>query len=50
MSTQRYSVTPQPIDTLLAWVKWMDIPDYETFLRQRRALMAKKIQTWFQTL
>ena len=21
MSTQRYSVTPQPIDTLLAWVK-----------------------------
>jgi hypothetical protein len=27
-----------------------DIPDYEAFLRARRALMAKKIQTWFQTL
>jgi hypothetical protein len=27
-----------------------DIPDYEAFLRKRRVLMAKKIQTWFQSL
>jgi hypothetical protein len=27
-----------------------DIPDYEAFLRERRVLMAKKIQTWFNTL
>jgi hypothetical protein len=26
------------------------VPDYETFLRQRRLLMAKKIQTWFNSL
>jgi hypothetical protein len=27
-----------------------DIPGYEAFLRKRRVLMAKKIQTWFQSL
>ena len=27
-----------------------EIPEYEAFLRQRRGLMAKKIQTWFETL
>lgn len=27
-----------------------EIPDYEAFLRERRVLMAKKIQTWFQSL
>lgn len=27
-----------------------DIPEYETFLRERRVLMAEKIQTWFQSL
>lgn len=27
-----------------------EIPDYEAFLRERRALMAKKIQIWFQSL
>lgn len=27
-----------------------EIPDYEAFLRERRALMAKKIQAWFQSL
>jgi hypothetical protein len=26
------------------------IPDYEAFLRERRVLMAKKMQTWFQSL
>jgi hypothetical protein len=26
------------------------IPDYESFLRQRRQLMAQKIKTWFQSL
>lgn len=68
MSTQRYSVTPQPIDTVLAWVKSGEIaiPEIQRpfvweptkvrnlldslFLRERRALMAKKIQTWFQSL
>ena len=27
-----------------------EIPDYETFLRKRRLLMAQKIKTWFQSL
>lgn len=27
-----------------------EIPDYESFLRQRRVLMAKKIQAWFNSL
>ncbi len=27
-----------------------EIPDYEDFLKQRRLLMAKKIQTWFHSL
>jgi hypothetical protein len=27
-----------------------DVPDYETFLRERRVLMAKKIQNWFNSL
>jgi hypothetical protein len=33
MSTQRYSVTPQPIETLLAWVKSGEtaIPDKGLF-------------------
>lgn len=26
------------------------VPDYETFLRERRQLMARKMKTWFQTL
>ena len=26
------------------------IPDYESFLRERRQLMARKIKNWFQTL
>jgi len=50
MSTQRYSVTPQPIDTVLAWVKSGEIADRDAFLRERRALMSKKIQTWFDLL
>lgn len=27
-----------------------EIPEYEAFLRERRTLMARKIQTWFQSL
>jgi hypothetical protein len=27
-----------------------DVPDYETFLRERRVLMAKKIQNWYNSL
>ncbi len=26
------------------------VPEYETFLRERRLLMAQKIKAWFQTL
>lgn len=33
-------------ETLLAG----DIPDYDVFLEQRRKLMARKIQTWFEVL
>jgi hypothetical protein len=25
-------------------------PDYDTFLRDRRGLMAQRIKTWFETL
>ena len=74
MATQRYSVTPQPIETLLTWVKSGEIaipeiqrpfvwgakkvcnllderqPDYDTFLVERRRLMALKIKQWFEVL
>ncbi len=50
MATQRYSVTSHPIETLLTWVKSGEIamPDYDTFLAERRRLMALKIKQWFE--
>jgi hypothetical protein len=49
MFTQRYSVELRanclPVSLLDG-----DIPDYEAFLRERRMLMTKKTQTWFQAL
>lgn len=59
MSTQRYSVTPHPIEELRAnlcascipeGIIVGDIPAYDTFLDQRRRLMAGKIKTWFGSL
>lgn len=50
MSTQRYSVTPHPIETLLTWVKSGEIARCNDFLEQRRRLMALKIKQWFELL
>ena len=52
MATQRYTVTPHPIETLLTWVKTDEIaiPDYDAFLETRLRLMAAKIKTYFQTI
>ena len=61
MSTQRYSVTPHPIETLLTWVKSGEIaipetmidnkiPDFDDFLIQRRSLMAARIKEYFDIL
>ena len=63
MSTQRYSVTPHPIETILTWVKsgeiavpeiqrpfvW-DAIDYAGFLAARRNLMASKMKRYFENL
>jgi len=40
MATQRYSVTPHPIETIL----------FEEFLEQRQNLMAVKIKDYFDKL
>lgn len=45
MATQRYSVTPHPIETLLTWLLDGEIPSFDDFLDQRRNLMAQKINT-----
>ena len=50
MSTQRYSVLPHPIATLLLSLLHGEAPDYDAFLVERRTLMAKKIRGWFEVL
>lgn len=44
MATQRYAVTPQPIDTLFTWVKWGEIVTPELQL----PLLAEKIRLWLE--
>jgi len=46
MTTQRYSVTPHPVETL----RDGEIPAYDDFLEQRRKLMARKIRKYFEGL
>lgn len=46
MSTQRDSVTPHPIKTLLGGA----IPGHDNFLAERRKLVALKIKAWFEAL
>ena len=54
MFTQRYSVTPHPIETLLTWVKSGEIaiPEIQRpfVWEERRKLMAQRIKTWFEAL
>ena len=44
MATQRYAVTPHPIDTLLTWVKRGEIATPELQL----PLLAEKIRLWLE--
>ena len=56
MSTQRYSVTPHPIETVLALVKSCEIAIHEIqspfwrVLAGRRQSMTLKIKNWFEVL
>ena len=50
MSTQRFSITQHPIETLFTWVKSVEIPAYDEFIEERRQLMALKIKQWFEVL
>jgi hypothetical protein len=58
MATQRYSVTPHPINPLLSWVKG-GLPaslldgeplDYDACLAEHRRLRAETIRRWVEVV